>query len=383
MHDDRHRRARRQRRARGNRDGAAHASRSFQRRNRHPHDAPLSDRTHVRQPHRHDHSAQQGDRRRQRVRARIGHPSARHAQASRDVRNHASARTSAARARRSCSANIPAATRCASGWRMLGHELDEAQVDELFTRFKSLCRQEEGSARQRSRSACARPRSGSRRSVAPDASARDHAISAAALRRSCACAHERRPRRQRRAIGDGPVDAVLRALGRAIGHELAIDEFHVRALGQGGDAQGRGIAVDRAYRVANCAAEASPPTSSRRPRRPCSKSSTVSNANAPSRRRRPRARATPSEDTTMSYAAHDLAQRTHPTLAGSDSARAVRTRCTTAPRYSKANASTRRRVVRAISASTITRAACSNRRKPLRHRCRASAKTKSTPRAAS
>src|SRR5690349_22938140 len=37
---------------------------------------------------------------------------------------------------------------------------------------------------------------------------------------------------------------ILRALGRAIGHDLELDEFHVRALGQGGDAQGQ-ASLDR------------------------------------------------------------------------------------------------------------------------------------------
>ena len=41
------------------------------------------------------------------------------------------------------------------------------------------------------------------------------------------------------AIGDGPVDAVLRALERAIGTSLDVTEFQVRAVSEGGDAQGQ------------------------------------------------------------------------------------------------------------------------------------------------
>ncbi len=41
------------------------------------------------------------------------------------------------------------------------------------------------------------------------------------------------------AIGDGPVDAVLRAIERATGNELQLTDFNVRAVSQGGDAQGQ------------------------------------------------------------------------------------------------------------------------------------------------
>ena len=41
------------------------------------------------------------------------------------------------------------------------------------------------------------------------------------------------------AIGDGPVDAVLRAIERATGSELELTDFLVRAVSEGGDAQGQ------------------------------------------------------------------------------------------------------------------------------------------------
>ena len=121
---------------------------------------------------------------------------------------------------------------------MLGHELDEAQIDELFVRFKSLCDRKK-EVRDGDLEALALGRD-------PDAAGPWHLThlhatshlggSASAVVR---IAHEDGRVGSGGAIGDGPVDAVLRALGRAIGHELAIDEFHVRALGQGGDAQGQ------------------------------------------------------------------------------------------------------------------------------------------------
>jgi 2-isopropylmalate synthase len=40
------------------------------------------------------------------------------------------------------------------------------------------------------------------------------------------------------ALGDGPVDAVLRAIERATGTELQLSRFQVQAVGEGGDAQG-------------------------------------------------------------------------------------------------------------------------------------------------
>ena len=40
------------------------------------------------------------------------------------------------------------------------------------------------------------------------------------------------------AIGDGPVDAVLRAIERATGADLELTQFQVRAVSEGGDAQG-------------------------------------------------------------------------------------------------------------------------------------------------
>jgi len=41
------------------------------------------------------------------------------------------------------------------------------------------------------------------------------------------------------AIGDGPVDAVLRAIERATGTALELTKFQVRGVGEGGDAQGQ------------------------------------------------------------------------------------------------------------------------------------------------
>jgi 2-isopropylmalate synthase len=47
------------------------------------------------------------------------------------------------------------------------------------------------------------------------------------------------------AIGDGPVDAVLRAIERATGTDMMLTRFQVRAISEGGDAQGHAQLVAR------------------------------------------------------------------------------------------------------------------------------------------
>ena len=64
-----------------------------------------------------DDSAQQGDRRRERVRPRVGHPPARHAASITRPTRSCGPRTSASRARTSCSASTADATRSASASR--------------------------------------------------------------------------------------------------------------------------------------------------------------------------------------------------------------------------------------------------------------------------
>ena len=88
VHHQRHRRAGRQRLARGNRDGAPHAPRRDalhdrdQDRAHHQGLAPGLDH------HRLPGPAQQGDRGGERVRARVGHPPGRRAQERADLRDH-------------------------------------------------------------------------------------------------------------------------------------------------------------------------------------------------------------------------------------------------------------------------------------------------------
>ena len=109
-HDQRHRRARGQLRARRGRDGAAHALLALSYAHRHRHHAAHA---RVQAGGGGDGlrgAAEQGHRRRQRVRARVGHPPGRHAQARRDLRDHAAGdgrrRTDAAGARQALGASM-------------------------------------------------------------------------------------------------------------------------------------------------------------------------------------------------------------------------------------------------------------------------------------
>ena len=88
VRDQRHRRARGQRVARGDRDAPAHAPgrRRAEHRRRHPRDRALEP---PRQPpDRLSRAAQQGDRRAQRLRPRVGHPPGRDPQGALDLRDH-------------------------------------------------------------------------------------------------------------------------------------------------------------------------------------------------------------------------------------------------------------------------------------------------------
>jgi len=120
----------------------------------------------------------------------------------------------------------------------LGHTLDEAALDEVFTRFKVLAdRKREVFDADIEALALGRD---------PDAAgpwhlshlhATSHIGSGASA--SVRLSHEDGREVSEAAIGDGPVDAVLRAVSRAVGREFAVHEFQIRALSEGGDAQGQ------------------------------------------------------------------------------------------------------------------------------------------------
>lgn len=120
----------------------------------------------------------------------------------------------------------------------LGHELDEAQLDEVFARFKTLADRKkeifdndlEAIAMGRDPEAL-----GPWRIVQLHSSSHVGGIASASVKLS----HEDGRQASEASIGDGPVHAVLRAIERATGHALDIGDFQIRSLSLGGDAQGQ------------------------------------------------------------------------------------------------------------------------------------------------
>ncbi len=119
----------------------------------------------------------------------------------------------------------------------LGHEIDEAALDEIFARFKTLADQKR-EIHDDDLDALARGRdpdaAGPWRMTRLDTSAHLAAGASASVK----LVHEDGREVAEAALGDGPVDAVLRALERATGTTLEVTRFEIRAVGEGADAQG-------------------------------------------------------------------------------------------------------------------------------------------------
>ncbi|SFN07097.1 2-isopropylmalate synthase [Dokdonella immobilis] len=121
---------------------------------------------------------------------------------------------------------------------MLGHELDEAALDEVFVQFKTLAdRKREVFDADIEALAVGRDPEAAGPWHLSHLHATSHVDSSASA--SVRLTHDDGRVVSEAAIGDGPVDAVLRAVSRAVGHEFAVEEFHIRALSEGGDAQGQ------------------------------------------------------------------------------------------------------------------------------------------------
>jgi 2-isopropylmalate synthase len=120
----------------------------------------------------------------------------------------------------------------------LGHEPDDEQLSELFTRFKTLADKKkevfdsdldalalgldpEAIGPWRLQHLHATTHLGNGASASVKLKHTDGRVAAEA------------------ALGDGPVHAVLRAITRAAGMALDIDDFQIRSLSNGADAQGR------------------------------------------------------------------------------------------------------------------------------------------------
>lgn len=120
----------------------------------------------------------------------------------------------------------------------LGHALDDTAMDELFVRFKKLADKKrevhdddlEALALGQDPSA-----SGPWRITQLTTSSHLGGSASASVRLS----HEDGRHSAEAALGDGPVDALLRAMQRATGHQVRLTHFTVNGVGEGGDAQGQ------------------------------------------------------------------------------------------------------------------------------------------------
>jgi len=130
----------------------------------------------------------------------------------------------------------------------LGHEPDEAQLDEIFARYKTLADKKrevfdndlEALALGRDPEAL-----GPWRIAQLHTSSHVGGMASASVKLS----HDDGRQASEASIGDGPVHAVLRAVERATGHSLQIGDFQVRSLSLGGDAQGQAtLTVEHAGR---------------------------------------------------------------------------------------------------------------------------------------
>lgn len=120
----------------------------------------------------------------------------------------------------------------------LGHTPDDTMMDAIFARFKTLA--------DRKREIHDEDLEAIALGHDPDATGPWHLLqlnSATHLGGSASASvklsHEDGREASEAAIGDGPVDAVLRAIERATGSDLELTDFLVRAVSEGGDAQGQ------------------------------------------------------------------------------------------------------------------------------------------------
>jgi 2-isopropylmalate synthase len=120
----------------------------------------------------------------------------------------------------------------------LGHQPADAELDQIFTRFKTLA-DKKREVFDSDLEALALGRDGEAlgpwRIVQLNATSHLGGSGSASVR----LAHEDGRGASEAAIGDGPVDAALRAIGRAVGQTFELVDFNIRALSEGGDAQGQ------------------------------------------------------------------------------------------------------------------------------------------------
>ncbi len=126
----------------------------------------------------------------------------------------------------------------------LGYSPDEAALDQIFDRFKELAdrKREIFDGDLEALAAGRNPDS-------PGPWRIEHLHAASHLGGSASVSvtlvHEDGHAVSEAAIGDGPVDAVLRAVERATGETLPLIDFRIHAVSEGGDAQGQAVIAVR------------------------------------------------------------------------------------------------------------------------------------------
>jgi len=119
----------------------------------------------------------------------------------------------------------------------LGHAPDEASLDGIFARFKALAdkkREIHDDDLDALARGCDPDIAGPWRLARLDTSAHLGAGASASVH----LRHDDGREVAEAALGDGPVDAVLRAIERATGTTLQLGRFQIKAIGEGSDAQG-------------------------------------------------------------------------------------------------------------------------------------------------
>jgi 2-isopropylmalate synthase len=141
----------------------------------------------------------------------------------------------------------------------LGHETNDAQLDEIFTRFKTLADKKrevfdndlEALALGRDPEAL-----GPWRIASLNCTSHLGGMSSASVKLE----HDDGASASEASIGDGPVHAVMHAIERATGCTLDISDFQIRSLGIGSDHQGKeirgnGVSTDIVEAAAQAALE--------------------------------------------------------------------------------------------------------------------------------
>ena len=182
------------------------------------------DRAHVAAglaPDRLRRAAQQGDRRAQRVRARVRHPPGRRAQGAHDLRDHGRDDGRPGGQRRSCWASTPAATRCARRWRSWASRSTAQALNTAFKRFKEIADKKKQVTAMDLEALVTDELRDEIAGYALEWFDVEASIAPPAARDGRG-AHARRARAvQGSFTGDGPVDAIFRAINAATGHRRA------------------------------------------------------------------------------------------------------------------------------------------------------------------